>query len=85
MKYMMNVIGANMVNVSLIAAGGYLPAGNYRVYAHTALYGFAVIFNTPPTLTINFSSSITASPVVSSFVGGNTLTLNSIGFIIDKI
>lgn len=46
----------------------YLPAGNYHIKFHSSTYGFAYITN--PTVLINFSSNPTATPVVSSFVGG---------------
>jgi hypothetical protein len=82
---MMNVTTVNAVNVSLIAAGGYLPAGSYNVYAHAANYGFAVVVNIPTTLTINFSTPISTSNVLSSFVGKNILTLNGLGFNTDRL
>jgi hypothetical protein len=64
---------------TIAPAGGYLPSGQFTIRVHSNVYGYAVV--TPSTFTKSWSSNPTATPVSSSFVGGQTLTLSGQGFI----
>lgn len=75
-------ISANGINVTLTTE--YLPAGAYRLYAHSSAYGFAVIVNPETILICNFIQQITASEIISG-LGGGTLTLYGKGFITDNL
>ena len=74
-------VATDAINVTLNAASAYLPAGGYRLYAHTSAFGFAVVTNSQTTLFCNFSGDITASTVLTGVAGGNNLTLTGKGFI----
>lgn len=57
----------------------YLPAGTFKVKAHSNSYGYADV--TPSTVSVSFPSAPTATGVDSSFAGGKELTITGAGFI----
>ncbi len=68
---------------SVLPTGGYLPSGKFKVLVHSTTYGYHTV--TPATFTKAWPTTPTFTPVSSSFVGGQSITLTGAGFLTSNI
>ncbi len=77
--YAANVTKTSTTTYSILPTNGYLPSGKFKVLVHSTTYGYHTV--SPSTFTKAWPATPTFSPVSSSFVGGQSITLTGAGFL----